>query len=745
MNPVFLRFLEMAVIALLYWGGAALAMQFAFLPGQVVPIWPPAGVVFAAVILFGYRALPGIAVGILLNHLTIDKVPALFLVYSVGSNIIAAVLSLHFLQRMWPGDINSIRIANTFAYFIGCALYCASSATIGVFGMCHAGLQEWAMYSISWSQWMLGDFFGILICTIAFINIVVFVKGQDKAPWPQPRWEERFVWMLSFGFVALIFAGLSDQSTNYALSLSFMPLVLLIWSALRFKPIYTNIAVMIVGLTIATLAGLGLGGFPQPKSEMEIVTLLLFLSTLCALPQLIAISTYESRFYSHQLVYRANHDWLTKLPNRNAFEDRVTEIIANFSKTKKLTALCYLDLDQFKVVNDTCGHLVGDHLIKQVSTVLAESLAPGDFLARLGGDEFVVIVSHRKQKVLEKRAEELRRVVEAYRFIWDKRIFDLTVSIGMVPINANSDFNRLLSHGDTACCGAKEMGRNRVKVLHHDDEFLSQHHHDLEWAVRITEALEKDRFRLYCQEIFPIKKRNGKKSHFEVLLRLQDKDDNLLLPGLFIPAAERYHLMTRVDRWVVNHILEWLENHRDITREISVCSINLSGPSLGDKDFLKFIVSSLKKSKVPGHKICFEVTETAAIGDLMHATHFIKTLKKAGCLFALDDFGSGLSSFGYLKTLQVDFLKIDGSFVRDINEVPVDLAMVKSINEVGQTLGKKTIAEYVETDDINQTLKQLGVDFGQGYAIGKPMPIDMFFTQDNSAMVSQIQPEASGQ
>ncbi len=432
----------------------------------------------------------------------------------------------------------------------------------------------------------------------------------------------------------------------------------------------------------------------------------------------------EARLLSQTISYQAAHDDLTGLLNRREFERRLQRVLhtARFEQTEH--ALCYLDLDQFKLINDTCGHVAGDELLRQVSNLLKDQIRKRDTLARLGGDEFGVLMEHCSVQQAWRVADTLRSAVESFRFIWEDKYFSIGVSIGLAPITpASGDINRVLSAADAACYMAKEQGRNRIHIYQPDDAELAQRHGEMQWATRIPRALEEDRFRLFWQPIVPVTRGNDQRLHFELLLRLEDEVGRLIAPGAFLASAERYNLSTRLDRWVISAAFEWLLAHPHELQQLGLCTINLSGHSMSDQAFLAFIMHQFEVTAIPPEKICFEVTETAAIANLTIATQFIKALKARGCCFALDDFGSGLSSFAYLKNLPVDFLKIDGAFVKDIADDPTSCAIVKSINEIGQIMGKQTVAEFVENEPILEKLRQMGVDYAQGYLIGRPMPL----------------------
>jgi diguanylate cyclase (GGDEF)-like protein/PAS domain S-box-containing protein len=436
----------------------------------------------------------------------------------------------------------------------------------------------------------------------------------------------------------------------------------------------------------------------------------------------------EARALASKMDYLATHDSLTDLFNRREFELRVQHLLDEKEGGDFEHILCYLDLDQFKVVNDTCGHVAGDQLLRQLSGILSNKIRKNDTLARLGGDEFGLILSHCNIHAGLKIIEEIHHTVNDFRFVWEDKIFSVGISVGITVVNAGTEkVGTALSEADSACYIAKDSGRNRVHIYEKDNAEIAHSIGEMRWVSVINGALDENLFTLHYQPIVPIKSSNHSatafSTHFEILLRLQDEQGEYLPLGAIIPAAERYSLMGKVDTWVVRNTLKWLAEHPVLLDKIELCSINLSAPSLNDKTILKSLCAQLDEWAIPGEKICFEITETAAVSNLNQAVHFIKTLKQCGCKFALDDFGSGMSSFAYLKNLPVDFLKIDGHFVRDIVDDLIDAAMVEAVNKVGQVMGIKTIAEFVENEAIFHKLQSIGVDFAQGYAIAKPMPI----------------------
>jgi len=427
--------------------------------------------------------------------------------------------------------------------------------------------------------------------------------------------------------------------------------------------------------------------------------------------------------------HMAFHDALTGLTNRHDFEIRLNNALISAKERNVEHALIYLDLDQFKIVNDTCGHVAGDELLKQLAVVLQGSVRDSDTLARLGGDEFGVLMEHCPLERANEIAEQLLQTVRDFRFGWKKKTFTLGASIGMVVINNDGKtMADVLSAADMACYAAKDKGRNRVQIYRDDDLEVKQRQGEMLWVNLISQALRDDRFVLHRQCITPLDIHNSNKKYCEFLVRMLDEDGEIIFPGAFIPAAERYDLMPDLDRWVINAAFKFISKECRKNGGSSgpgVCFINLSGASLSDEKFFSYIRDNLKKYQIPEGVVCFEITETATIANLKLAVKFINEIKDAGCLFALDDFGSGMSSFSYLKTIPADFLKIDGEFIRDMLIDPMDTAIVEAINKIGHVAGLRTIAEYVETPAIMEKLRAIGVDYAQGYGIEKPTALEI--------------------
>lgn len=438
----------------------------------------------------------------------------------------------------------------------------------------------------------------------------------------------------------------------------------------------------------------------------------------------------NERRLQRALAYQATHDALTGLINRREFESRLNDALVSARQGEGLShVLMYLDLDQFKVVNDTCGHEAGDRLLKQVTSVLQTRIRTTDVLARLGGDEFGVLLQDCTLDTAQRIAENLRQAIRDFRFVWEDRVLNVGVSIGLAEINGKADtLAAVMSAADVACYSAKESGRNRVQT--YQQGRAPERLREMQWVSRINRACEEDRLLLLCQPIVPIRAGVEKLRHFELLLRMRDENGQLVQPAEFIPAAERFNLMPAVDRWVVRQACRRLVHRRaeDAGREPFMLAINISATTLNDEQFLDFVLAEIAASDASPGALCFELTEAAAMSSLAAATHFIAELRSRGCRFSLDDFGSGLSSFMFLKNLPVDFLKIDGQFMHNVTHDRIDRSMVEAIAQIGETMGIRTIAERVDSAEVLARLADIGIQYAQGHYIGAPQPVEVLDT-----------------
>lgn len=433
----------------------------------------------------------------------------------------------------------------------------------------------------------------------------------------------------------------------------------------------------------------------------------------------------DSRALEQQHSDQDKRDPVTGLMNRQTFERHLQSLLTNAHTDPVECAFCYLDLDQFKVINDACGHIAGDELLRQVGELLSKQLGDGDVLAYLGGDEFGVLLHDCAVPEARRRAGHMRKSLMRFRFVCDDKRFIVAASMGVVPLTAASnDIDAMLRKADMACYVAKSTGGNRIHTYDPNDPEQSQRDKDLRCAALINQTLEQDRFRLNVQAIVPVKQSEDTGLRYEVLLRMDGDDDEVVSPEFFVPVAERYNLATEIDRWVIHSTFGWLADNPEHQDRLQLCLINLSPHSIVDENFLEFVCGYFDEGWIKPDPICFEITETAAVANLSRATRFMIGLKVRGCRFALDNFGSGLSSFKHLKNLPVDYLTIDGGLIRGIVDDPDDQAMVKSINEMAHLMGKTTIAEHVENERIFKTLKEIGVDYVQGNYFGRASSID---------------------
>lgn len=434
----------------------------------------------------------------------------------------------------------------------------------------------------------------------------------------------------------------------------------------------------------------------------------------------------QEQNYMRMLLWQQSHDLLTGLDNRATFEKYLQQGMG-----KHQASLLYLNLDHFKMINASYGHAAGDEILRQVCQQLRLVLRESDVLARVGGDEFAVLLTHCPPHASMQSAERLRQAIHNLNVQWRQHNMHTAVSIGMVHIDPqqSNDPASLLGMAESACKHAKESGRNRITVYNPHDRAFKRYQGDMEWVQRLRSSLEEDKFTLFAQTVYPLQPKDQGGVHFEVLLRLSDVPGQHLSPSEFIPIAERYDLMGLIDRWVVRHTLQLLKTHMAQGADIRTCAINLSGSSLGDSDLTEFIRQSILEFDVAGDKLCFEITETSAIASMDSAIAMITELRKLGCRFSLDDFGSGMASFRYLQQLPVDYLKIDGNFVRDMLKNPSNFAMVEAIGHIGHVMGKFTVAEFVGDQATFDALRDMGIDYAQGYYIATPVPLDTAYFQ----------------
>ena len=706
-------------------------------PAKVTLFWPSAGIAYAAMLRYGWRWTFFVPVAILAAHLSFVDVPNAFVPFSVLSNFLG-VLAAALVVRL-TGVKTRLTVSSGFTMLRAALTMVAVSGAIGTWGLVYSGMVPMSGLWPALLKWGMGDLLGVICVSPVMLLLLAPQSNNPDLP-PASDYSsinEKIAWMalllLSFAFVYL--GGL--RNSLYALGMVALPLALMMWSALRFEPVWTAAGTALSVLFLTTLTGLGLAGFESPVGLLDASLLLGFMGLFGTIPLVLLASINEQRIATRKVLRRATTDAATNLPNRAAFEEAVQNALAGQGSGR---ALAYLDLDPFTLINDTASHAAGDALIHGIGSLLKARLRDGDQLFRIGGDEFALLLTG-EADTMELRLQHLQRAVENYRVGWQNHVLNITVSIGLVNFRPGEiEYARLLSLADAACFTAKELGGNRVTLASIEPGEMHERTQAMHWALRIREAIDRNLFEIDCQSIAPLLPspailpvvpstrplNDGR--HFEVLLRMRDpRTGERLAPDHFIPAAERFQLGVALDRHVVNLTLGWLESRPDAAAQVHTCAINLTAASLVDEGFGVFLYNRVRNSKLPAFKLCFEVTETSAVRDLARAQGLITRMRSLGCAFALDDFGTGFCSFNYLRSLDVDYFKIDGSFVRDLESSSLSMAVIRAITDIAHVLNKQTIAEHTENDAIFASLRELGVDFAQGFGIHRPEPIEQYF------------------
>ena len=717
--------LRFILLTAAYMAATWYAVAFIGGPNQVALYWPAAGIGYAAILRWGWRWVGFIPVAVLLSHLLFAPVPYAFLPFSALSNVLGALAGAWLVQR--SKVLPRLTVSSGFIMLRGAVAMVAVSAAIGVWGLHFSGMIGPGEVTGALLKWSMGNLLGIVCLTPTLLLLAAPRSNNPDVPREADysSINETLAWLflLLLSFVLVYLGGL--RNSLYALGMVALPMSLLLWSALRFHPLWTTAGTCVAVLFLTTLTGLGMAGFRAPENTLDASLLLGFMSLFGTLPLVLVASINEQRMATRKVLRRATTDAATNLPNRAAFEEAVHKALAGQSEGR---ALAYLDLDHFTLINDTASHAAGDALIHGIGSLLKARLRSGDQVFRIGGDEFALLLSG-EAETMELRLQHLQRAVENYRVGWQNHVLNITTSIGLVNFQPGEiDYARLLSLADAACFTAKELGGNRVILASLQPGELHERAQAMHWALRIREALDANLFEIDCQSIAPLHAHAVEGRHFEVLLRMRDPHTGeRMAPDRFIPAAERFQLGVALDRHVVNLTLGWLEARPDAAAQVHTCAINLTAASLVDEGFGVFLYHRVRNSRLPAYKLCFEVTETSAVRDLARAQGLIQKMRSLGCAFALDDFGTGFCSFNYLRSLDVDYFKIDGSFVRDLESSSLSMAVIRSITDIAHVLNKQTIAEHTENDAIFASLRELGVDFAQGFGIHKPEPIEAYF------------------
>jgi len=718
--------LRFIILTALYVLAAWYAEAFIRAPGQVTLFWPAAGIAYTAVLRYGARSVWFVPVAMLLTHLTlIPDVPTSFIPFSMASNTLGALAALHFSGIRDPESRLSVTAG--FRMLRGALVLALVSAVIGSLGMRWSGMITAVEFWPAFAKWGMSDLLGIICVSPAMLILTAPSSSNPDLPGVRDYSgrREKIAWLLAMATATAAFYWGGTQNSLYALGMLALPMSLLLWSAIRFEPDWTVLGTAVTVLVLTSLTGLGLTGFRPPDDALDSALFLGFMCLFATIPLVLMASIHELRIATRKVIRRATTDAATGLPNRAAFEERTRRLLE--SKNPPRT-LAYVDLDHFTLVNDTASHAAGDALLVAISGVLKTRAHENDQLFRLGGDEFAMLLDVPPYQS-EARMQDLLRAVESYRLGWEGLMLNTTASIGLSAlVPGETDFAQALSQADAACFTAKELGGNRACLASLEPGEMQERAEAMRWAVRIRAAIDHGLFELDCQSITPLRGQNEPGRHFEVLVRMRDAlTGKRLLPGHFIPAAERFHLGVALDRHVVELALGWLESHPEAEAQTGTCAINLTAASLVDPGFSEFLIARVRKGRVAARKLCFEITETSAVRDLARAQALITQMRGLGCRFALDDFGTGFCSFNYLRMLDVDYFKIDGSFVRELSTSPLSTAVVRSITDIAHVLQKATIAEHTEDEAVCVTLRALGVDYAQGFGVHRPEPIESYF------------------
>lgn len=711
---------------LVYLAGCWLSARFLRSPEDVAMIWIPSGVAYAGAIFYGWRVAIPIAVATILMHSTFAPVPWPFVLFSILANGLPPLAGAWVAVRLTEDGLPKLRVRDGFALFAGGVVQVLTSSLIGGTGLIANGMVSADAPFAAYGGWAVGNLFGVL--SLSATLLVLHSRLDEQIGYvPEPRRNESLLWAVCLGLSLVIVILAARYSGAQALGLASLPTAVLLWAALRLPPRIAFVGSSLTALLIATVTGLGFAGFSLPEGPLESAVLVGSLCVAVAVPQVLAAATHENRIGNLRLLHRATHDPLTGLGNRLAFEERVRDLLRD--KDRLGWTVGYLDIDQFSIVNDALSHRTGDAVLSELAGVL-RSLLGSRSIYRIGGDEFGLLLAPDEEE--SDRLGHILHRLATHRIQSGDAVVSVTASIGYAQVDrfrthaAGSVFDDLFAAIDAACLAAKEHGGGRALEASPDEGRAAEQTQAMRWVVRLKEAIAESRIELFCQPVVALQKSaTAADNHVEVLLRLRDKDSGALLPpGEVIAAAERFGLATRLDQHVIEKVFAWLQRHPDAVARLNCCAVNLSASSLVDETFSRWLLGTLQRSPIPPKTFCFEITETAAVRDIGRAAHFVRALRAAGCRIAIDDFGSGYSSFAYLAQLEADILKIDGSFVKAAAHSPVARVVVESIVAIAHETGRLSVAECVEDAETAEQMRAFGVDLGQGWAFGYPAPLD---------------------
>lgn len=725
-------YIALSFIAL-YWAGGVLGNALVVGADSVVLLWAPGALSFILLLHEGRRWWPLVALADLVFALTATEARPVFIPFTVVANVIGALAaaSIAHAAGFRPGQAFDLGAVRSFGFAsLGLAL---ASLPFGIAGLLAAGFTDLAGAPGAAVKWLVANLFGVLVIAPA-LSLLWPRRADAAAPQAptQPRRTraERLAWLSALTATLMVVAGFDDSEVRNAYAVLALPTMVLMWGALRLPARLVAAGTLACGIVLPLVAASAGGAVvTEPETTLEALLLLALLITLTLAPLILMGAIGESQRIARETLHRARSDDLTGLANRQGLEHRIGQSLANGRVDERLV-IGLLDIDNFKLVNDVGGQAAGDAFLRSIGSLLRALLPRSTLLGRLAGDQFMMLM-HDADADAEATLRGALESVREFRLAFGEHLFSASASVGAIAFHrGQADYADLLRLVDAACATAKEQGGNRLRFAAFDSaqQVVAERTTAMRWAARLDQALRNDHFQLHCQSIVGLQAGEAGGRHLEILLRMVDPaSGELLPPAQFVAAAEKFNMGPRLDRYVVDRTLAWFERQPQALAQTGLCAINLCAASVNDPGFAGFLAERFARSSVPPGKICLEITETSAVRDLNDAQQFIAAARGLGCKLALDDFGAGFCSFAYLRRLDVDFFKIDGSFVRDIESSALSLSIVRSIAEIARSIDKHTIAEFVETDAIRLRLAQLGVDFGQGYGIDRPQPIDQYF------------------
>lgn len=713
----------------LYWAGGVLGNRLVVGADSVVLLWAPGALSLVLLVFEGRRWWPLVAAADLVFSLTGTDVPAVFIPFTMAANVFGALAGATLARHRGFGPARRMDLASGSDIALGGLASALASLPLGVAGLVVAGFAPWSSAPDAVVKWLVANLFGVAVLAPG-LSLLWPRNGESVFGQRLRRAGEALTWSTALAASLLLVAAVDGGRVRNAESLLALPTIVLIWGAIRLPARLVAAGTLTCGLVLSLVAASDEGAVRRPETTLETLVLLLLLITLTVAPLILMAAISEARRMGREALERARTDELTGLANRQGLEHRMTDALAPSHDAEPLL-LAFVDIDNFRLVNDAGGPTAGDAFLRSIASLLQSLLPSGRLIGRLASDQFVLLLDDRDPHANDLLLDQMLATVRDYRQASEDNLVSASASIGAIRFRrGQAGYADLLRLADAACATAKDQGGNRLRqsALESAQDAVAEHTAAMRWAVRLDAALRDGHFRLYCQSITGLQGHEHGGRHLEILLRMVDPaSGEVLPPGPVVAAAEKFHMGPRLDRHVVDSTLGWFERHPQALAQLDTCAINLCAASVNDPGFPDFLRERFARSSVPPGKVCLEITETSAVRDLNDAQQFIAAARALGLQLALDDFGAGFCSFAYLRRLDVDFFKIDGSFVRDIESSALSLAIVRSIAEIARSIDKRTIAEFVEDDAIRDRLTQLGVDFGQGYGIDRPQPIDQYF------------------